>query len=93
MDQLPQQLINSAWQGAALAVFALGYALVFGSLGIVNLAHGAIYMWGALLAFLCVATFGWPLWIGGVAVMGWLLVRGATPQEPEPETVRASEQD
>jgi branched-chain amino acid transport system permease protein len=63
MDQLPQQLINSAWQGAALAVFALGYALVFGSLGIVNLAHGAVYAWGAMLAFLCVAQFGWPLWV------------------------------
>ena len=63
MDQLPQQLINSAWQGAALAVFALGYALIFGSLGIVNLAHGAVYMWGAMLAFLCVSQFGWPLWV------------------------------
>ncbi|WP_404383178.1 DUF3159 domain-containing protein [Knoellia locipacati] len=38
-------------------------------------------------------VLGWPLWIGGVAVMGWLLVRGSTPQEPEPETVRSSEQD
>ena len=26
-------------------------------------------------------VLGWPLWIGGVAVMGWLLVRGSTPQE------------
>jgi len=77
MDQLPQQLLNSAWQGAALAVFALGYALVFGSLGIVNLAHGAVYMWGALLAFLCVSTFGWPLWIAlpaAVAGAGLLAV-------------------
>lgn len=71
MDQLPQQLINSAWQGAALAVFALGYALVFGSLGIVNLAHGAVYMWGAFLAFLCVTRLDWPLWLAvPVAVVG-----------------------
>ncbi|WP_436007149.1 DUF3159 domain-containing protein [Knoellia sp. LjRoot47] len=28
-------------------------------------------------------VLGWPLWIGGVAVMGWLLVRGSTPQELE----------
>ena len=26
-------------------------------------------------------VLGWPLWIGGVAVMGWLLMRGNTPQE------------
>jgi branched-chain amino acid transport system permease protein len=81
MDQLPQQLINSAWQGAALAVFALGYALVFGSLGIVNLAHGAVYMWGAMLAFLCVSQLGWPLWaslpvaIGGAGAIAVLLER------------------
>lgn len=29
---------------------------------------------------------GWPLWLGGVAVMGWLLVRGNTPQQLEVET-------
>lgn len=28
-------------------------------------------------------VLGWPLWIGGVAVMGWLLMRGNTPQELE----------
>lgn len=26
-------------------------------------------------------VLGWPLWIAGVAVMGWLLVRGSTPQD------------
>ncbi|EAP98865.1 hypothetical protein JNB_01815 [Janibacter sp. HTCC2649] len=26
-------------------------------------------------------VLGWPLWLGGVAVMGWLLVRGNTPQQ------------
>jgi hypothetical protein len=28
-------------------------------------------------------VLGWPLWIGGVAAMGWLLMRGNTPQELE----------
>ena len=63
MEQLPQQLINGIWQGAALALFAMGYTLVFGVLDIVNLAHGANYMWGAFLAFLCVTKLGWPLWV------------------------------
>jgi hypothetical protein len=35
-------------------------------------------------------VLGWPLWLGGVAVMGLLLVRGHTPQEreTEPEVTR-----
>ncbi|WP_353950271.1 DUF3159 domain-containing protein [Knoellia sp. S7-12] len=30
-------------------------------------------------------VLGWPLWLGGVAVMGWLLVRGNTPQQIDPQ--------
>jgi branched-chain amino acid transport system permease protein len=63
MEQLPQQLVNGIWQRAALALFAMGYTLVFGVLDIVNLAHGANYMWGAYFAFLCVTRLGWPLWL------------------------------
>ena len=35
-------------------------------------------------------VLGWPLWLGGVAVMGWLLVRGNTPQELDPEITQSS---
>ncbi len=71
MQQLPQQLINGIWQGAALALFAMGYTLVFGVLDIVNLAHGATYMWGAFFAFLCVTRLDWPLWAAiPVAMLG-----------------------
>ncbi|KGN38526.1 DUF3159 domain-containing protein [Knoellia subterranea] len=34
-------------------------------------------------------VLGWPLWIGGVAVMGWLLMRGNTPQQPDREQPEA----
>jgi branched-chain amino acid transport system permease protein len=63
MEQLPQQLVNGIWQGAALALFAMGYTLVFGSLDIVNLAHGATYMWGAFIGFVAVTRLGLPLWV------------------------------
>ncbi len=62
MEQLPQQLVNGIWQGAALALFALGFALVFGLLDVVNLAHGATYMWGAFFGLVCVTRLGWPFW-------------------------------
>ncbi|QKE84592.1 DUF3159 domain-containing protein [Arthrobacter sp. NEB 688] len=39
---------------------------------------------GEQVALLGVAkvVLGWPLWVGGIAVMGWLLVSGHTPLEP-----------
>ncbi|WP_299445163.1 DUF3159 domain-containing protein [uncultured Phycicoccus sp.] len=39
---------------------------------------------GAQVALLGVAkvVLGWPLWVGGIAVMGWMLVAGHTPIEP-----------
>jgi branched-chain amino acid transport system permease protein len=69
MEQLPQQLVNGLWQGAALALFALGFALVFGLLDVVNLAHGATYMWGAFLGLVCVTRLGLPLWLAIPAAM------------------------
>ena len=41
----------------------MGYTLVFGLLDVVNLAHGANYMWGAYLAFLLVTRLNAPLWL------------------------------
>jgi branched-chain amino acid transport system permease protein len=71
LEQLPQQIVNGIWQGSALALFAVGYTLVFGVLEIVNLAHGATYMWGAFFAFFCVTALGWPLWVSiPVAMIG-----------------------
>ncbi|MCL5125429.1 MAG: branched-chain amino acid ABC transporter permease [Deltaproteobacteria bacterium] len=69
MSDLPQQLINGLWQGAALALFAMGYTLVFGVLDIINLAQGATYMWGAFFAFLCVTKLNWPIWYAIPAAM------------------------
>jgi branched-chain amino acid transport system permease protein len=63
VEQLPQQIVNGLWQGGALALFALGYTLVFGSLDIVNLAHGATYMWGAYVGLLVVTKLGLPFWV------------------------------
>jgi branched-chain amino acid transport system permease protein len=43
-------------------LFALGYTLVFGSLDIINLAHGATYMWGAYVGLVVVTRLGLPFW-------------------------------
>ncbi len=47
------QILNGLDKGAAYALIALGLTLVFGTLGIVNFAHGALFMLGAF----CAVTF------------------------------------
>jgi branched-subunit amino acid ABC-type transport system permease component len=47
MDALVLFLLNATWQIAALALLALGLALVFGLLRIMNMAHGEFVMLGA----------------------------------------------
>lgn len=51
MDLLIQVLINGALLGGFYAIMALGLALVWGVLNIVNLAHGAFIMLGAYLSW------------------------------------------
>jgi branched-chain amino acid transport system permease protein len=51
LDLLAQVLINGVLLGGLYAVMALGLALVWGVLNIVNLAHGAFIMLGAYLAW------------------------------------------
>ncbi len=50
MDALLIQLLNGLDKGGAYALIALGLTLVFGTLGVVNFAHGALFMLGAFCA-------------------------------------------
>ncbi len=46
LEQLPQQLINGLTLGGVYALIAIGYTMVYGILGMLNFAHGEIYMIG-----------------------------------------------
>ncbi len=50
MDIILLQLLNGLDKGSAYALIALGLTLIFGTLGVVNFAHGAIFMIGAFTA-------------------------------------------
>lgn len=52
--ELLQQLINAISLGTIYALFALGYALVFSVLGVLNLAHSAIFTSGAVIGLLLI---------------------------------------
>ena len=60
---LGQQLVNALSLGSVYALFALGFTLVFGVLGVINLSHGAIFMVGAYAALQLVTQLGLPLWM------------------------------
>lgn len=50
MDAILLQFLNGLDKGSAYALIALGLTLIFGTLGVVNFAHGAIFMIGAFCA-------------------------------------------
>ena len=59
---LEQQLFNALSLGSVYALFALGFTLVFGVLGVVNLSHGAVFMVGAYAALQATTHLGLGLW-------------------------------
>lgn len=69
--------LNGLAYGMLLALIAVGLVLIFGFLGIVNFAHGAIYMLGAYIAFTVVTHTDsfWlslivsPLLVGGMGIL------------------------
>lgn len=78
------QLLNSVQYGLLLFMLAAGLTLIFGIMGVVNLAHGSFYMLGAYLGYSLSAAFGnlaWALWVGTLLAVAfgfaleWLLFR------------------
>ena len=68
LGQLMLGLVN----GSFYAMLSLGLAVIFGLLGIVNFAHGALYMMGAYVAWFSLEKFGIGFW--GALVIAPLLV-------------------
>lgn len=58
-----QQAFNGLVGGAFFALLALGLAVIFGMLGVVNFAHGAVYMLGAFGALIALDDFGVNFWL------------------------------
>ena len=78
------QLLNGVQYGLLLFMLAAGLTLIFGIMGVVNLAHGSFYMLGAYLAYALSGLFGSLTLaiIGGVLLavafgllLEWLLFR------------------
>jgi branched-chain amino acid transport system permease protein len=63
-----QQAFNGLVGGAFYALLALGLAVIFGMLGVVNFAHGAFYMLGAFGSYVLLDSFGVNFWVALIAV-------------------------
>src|SRR5690606_24970413 len=74
-QQFLQQLINALSLGTIYSLFALGYALVFSVLGVLNLAHSAVFTSGAVIGLLLVRYLNAsvPVAFGGATVGSGLI--------------------
>lgn len=70
MSELAQQVVNGLAAGGIYALVAVGYNLVYGLLGLINFAHGHVYMMGTF-SVLSLMAMGWPF---PVALLGGLAV-------------------
>ena len=78
---LLSQILNGVQYGLLLFLISSGLTLIFGVMGVINLAHGSLFMVGAYLAYVVASATG-ALWLalpaavlGGLA-LGALLERG-----------------
>ena len=76
-----EQLLNGLQFGVMLFLMAAGLTLVFGIMGLINLAHGSLYMVGAYVAASVIGASGSFLLgllaaLGAVALLGMVLERG-----------------
>jgi len=58
IPQLVQQLFNGLSLGAIYALIAIGYTMVYGIIGMINFAHGEIYMIGGYVGLVTLASIG-----------------------------------
>ncbi len=52
MEVFVQQLINGLTLGSIYGLIAIGYTMVFGIIGMVNFAHGDVFMVSAFIALI-----------------------------------------
>lgn len=73
---LLEQILNGLQFGVTLFLMAAGLTLVFGVMGLINLAHGSLYMVGA---FACAAVAAWTgsFWLGLAASLAAAAAAGA----------------
>jgi branched-chain amino acid transport system permease protein len=85
MDYFVELLFSGLTRGAIYALIALGYTMVYGIIGLINFAHGEIYMIGAFTSFIIatvLSIYGFPvlaiILLAGLAAAIWSSAYGYT---------------
>jgi urea transport system permease protein len=79
MDVLFNQLFSGLSMASILLVIALGLAIIYGSMGVINLAHGEFVMLGAYATWALQNFFGFSILVAlpfvfiAVALVGWVI--------------------
>ncbi|GBC70381.1 High-affinity branched-chain amino acid transport system permease protein LivH [Candidatus Calditenuaceae archaeon HR02] len=89
-ENLGLAVVDGLVNGSVIAFIALGLAIVFGIMNVVNLTHGELYMFGAMISWLLVqaalpyasALVVAPLLVGGLAVVINMLILQRFEHEP-----------
>ena len=81
LPQLTQQLFNGLSLGAIYALIAIGYTMVYGIIGMINFAHGEIYMIGGYVGLVTLSALGvnsgLPVWLViGLMLLAAVLITG-----------------
>ena len=79
MELLMQQLVNGLAVGSIYALIALGYTMVYGTIKLINFAHGDVYMMGAFIGYFAVMVLKMNVFVALVAcaVLGVVIERVA----------------
>ena len=86
LGQLTLGLVN----GSFYAILSLGLAVIFGMLHIINFAHGACYMLGAMLTWMALEYLGLGYWWALLLVPPFMALIGRRFIGPEEDRLRAA---
>jgi branched-chain amino acid transport system permease protein len=70
LEYFLQQLINGLTLGSIYGLIAIGYTMVYGIIGMINFAHGDVFMVGSMTAFIVILMMG----ITGGSGVFWIIL-------------------
>jgi branched-chain amino acid transport system permease protein len=76
MDQFLQALINGLMLGGFYAAMVLGFSIIWGVMGVINLAHGEFVMAGAYFSWMMNKQFGWEPFLALILILPTFFIVG-----------------